>query len=82
MASEQSDTPTDSFKSADKFSLHVTAGNSYDPSTHDTVIVNGQEPYVIESDLATVYLWVRIKDYQGELRFICSQDKIEEDLYH
>lgn len=69
MSSEQSDTPGEAPKSSDKFLLQVTAGNSYDSTTHDIVTVNGQTPFVIESEWATVYLWVRIRDFRGELFF-------------
>jgi hypothetical protein len=43
----------------------VTAGPTYDPSTHQDVPVNGSENILIESDLVTCYLKVRIKDYHG-----------------
>ncbi|KAF1995349.1 DUF1769-domain-containing protein [Amniculicola lignicola CBS 123094] len=51
--------------SRDKYLLQVTAGSSYDTSTHDPVSVNGSEPLVIENDLITCYLKVRIRDYNG-----------------
>jgi hypothetical protein len=43
----------------------VTAGPTYNPSTHQDVPVNGSENILIESDLVTCYLKVRIKDYHG-----------------
>ena len=49
----------------DKYLLHVTCGPSYDPSTHKEVPVNSTTAEVIENDLMTCYLHVRIKDYHG-----------------
>jgi hypothetical protein len=43
----------------------VTAGPSYDPSTHQDIPVNGPSNTIIESSLVTCYLKVRIKDYHG-----------------
>jgi hypothetical protein len=43
----------------------VTAGPTYDSSTHQDVPVNGPDDILIESDLVTCYLKVRIKDYHG-----------------
>lgn len=50
---------------ADKYLLCVTAGPSYDPSTHVTVPVNKPETVKISSDLANIELNVRIKGYRG-----------------
>jgi hypothetical protein len=49
----------------DKYLLQVTAGPSYDVSTHKEVAVNGSESHKIENDLMTCWLKVRIKDYHG-----------------
>ncbi|KAF1953785.1 DUF1769-domain-containing protein [Byssothecium circinans] len=49
----------------DKYLLRVTAGPSYDPSTHQEVAVNGEEPTLIENDIMTCYLKVKIRDYHG-----------------
>ena len=49
----------------DKYRLQVTAGPSYDTSTHREVAVNSGEPHLIENDLMTCWLKIRIKDYNG-----------------
>ncbi|PVI02853.1 DUF1769-domain-containing protein [Periconia macrospinosa] len=49
----------------DKYLLKVTAGPSYDTSTHKEVAVNGNDAHVIENDLMTCYLKVKIRDYHG-----------------
>ncbi|KAF2657703.1 DUF1769-domain-containing protein [Lophiostoma macrostomum CBS 122681] len=49
----------------DQYLLQVTAGPSYDASTHTTVAVNGTSPHTIENDLMTCYLSVKIRDYHG-----------------
>ncbi|KAH9876560.1 hypothetical protein J1614_003691 [Plenodomus biglobosus] len=49
----------------DKYLLEVTAGPSYDSSTHSQVPVNSAKPTLIESNLLTAYLHVRIRDYHG-----------------
>ena len=51
--------------SRDKYRLQVTAGPSYDPSTHKEVAVNSSGPHLIENDLMSCWLNVRIKDYNG-----------------
>ncbi|PKY04635.1 DUF1769-domain-containing protein [Aspergillus campestris IBT 28561] len=48
-----------------QYRLHVTAGPSYDPKSHQTVPVNQDTPLHIESDQAVVDLCVRIQDYKG-----------------
>ncbi|KAI9784932.1 MAG: hypothetical protein M1816_000568 [Peltula sp. TS41687] len=50
---------------AEEFLLHVTAGPSYDASTHTTVNVNSSSPLPIHSALADVNLNVRIQNYRG-----------------
>lgn len=52
---------------AEKYLLRVTAGPSYDPSTHRVVAVNGHEPTSFESDAMSTQIRVRIKGYQGVL---------------
>lgn len=49
----------------DKYLLEVTAGPSYNPSTHTQVPVNSTHPTLIESDLLTAHLHIRIRDYHG-----------------
>ncbi|KAF2713886.1 DUF1769-domain-containing protein [Pleomassaria siparia CBS 279.74] len=49
----------------DKYLLQVTAGPSYDVSTHRQVAVNGSDATVIDNHLMTCYLKVKIKDYHG-----------------
>lgn len=50
---------------AENYLLHVTAGPSYDPSTHQTVHVNSSTPLQIRTPLADVNLHVRIQNYRG-----------------
>jgi hypothetical protein len=49
----------------DKYRLQVTAGPSYDTSTHKEVAVNSGQAHLIENDLMSCWLNVRIKDYNG-----------------
>lgn len=49
----------------DKYRLQVTAGPSYDPSTHQEVAVNSGKAHFIENDLMSCWLNIRIKDYNG-----------------
>jgi len=49
----------------DKYLLQVTAGPSYDPTSHSQVSVNSSEVHKVDNDLATSYLRVRIKYYNG-----------------
>ena len=53
--------------SADKYLLRVTAGPSYDPSTHTEVPVNGNTSTSINSDACTANVKVRIQNYRGAL---------------
>lgn len=48
-----------------KYRLKVTAGSGYDVATHQCVPVNGDHTVRIDSELATVSLSVRVKDYNG-----------------
>ncbi|KAI5292277.1 hypothetical protein KEM52_006479 [Ascosphaera acerosa] len=48
-----------------RYDLQCTAGPAYDLATHGIVPVNGAEGYRIETDLATVVLYVRIQEYTG-----------------
>ncbi|KAI9743569.1 MAG: hypothetical protein M1818_002884 [Claussenomyces sp. TS43310] len=50
---------------AHNYILRVTAGSSYDPSTHSVVAVNTAKPLRISSDLVDVDLNVRIQNYRG-----------------
>lgn len=43
----------------------VTAGPNYDPTSHSQVSVNSSKVHKVDNDLATSYLRVRIKDYNG-----------------
>ncbi|EEQ85478.1 hypothetical protein RJZ56_005449 [Blastomyces dermatitidis] len=47
------------------YTLSVTAGPSYNPSTHKPVAVNSPIPHLIETEHATIDLRVRIQDYTG-----------------
>ncbi|KAF2732569.1 DUF1769-domain-containing protein, partial [Polyplosphaeria fusca] len=51
--------------SRDKYLLRITAGPSYDTATHSEVAVNGTDAHVIENDVMTCWLKVRIRDYHG-----------------
>ncbi|KAF2472439.1 DUF1769-domain-containing protein [Lindgomyces ingoldianus] len=59
----------------DKYLLQVTAGPSYDSSTHREVAVNGDDAHVIDNDVMTCYLKVRIRDYHGLPRSSPSTNK-------
>ncbi|KAI9796745.1 MAG: hypothetical protein M1833_005985 [Piccolia ochrophora] len=50
---------------ADQFLLRVTAGPSYDPSTHQTLPVNSLNPIHIETSSTEILLNLRIKNYRG-----------------
>ncbi|SLM35505.1 Protein of unknown function DUF1769 [Lasallia pustulata] len=50
---------------ADKYLLRVTAGPSYDSSTHQVVAVNGPDSTHISSEYCTANVNVRIKNYRG-----------------
>ncbi|OAX79617.1 hypothetical protein ACJ72_06063 [Emergomyces africanus] len=47
------------------YTLSVTAGPSYDSSTHSPVAVNCPVPHLIETEHATIDLRVRIQEYTG-----------------
>ncbi|KAF2839936.1 DUF1769-domain-containing protein [Patellaria atrata CBS 101060] len=49
----------------DKYLLQVTAGPSYNTSTHSIIPVNGPTAHRIENEFMTVWLRVRIRDYNG-----------------
>lgn len=50
---------------ADKYLLRVTAGPSYDTSTHALVSVNTPHPTKISSTLGSASISVRIQNYRG-----------------
>ncbi|KAI4253646.1 MAG: hypothetical protein L6R42_007505 [Xanthoria sp. 1 TBL-2021] len=50
---------------ADKYLLRVTAGPSYDPSSHQVVAVNSGTPTAIQSSLCSARISVRIQNYHG-----------------
>ena len=52
-------------KQTDKYLLQVTAGPSYDESTHKVVNVNSDEAIFVENDLMACWIKVRIRDYHG-----------------
>ncbi|EGC42739.1 conserved hypothetical protein [Histoplasma capsulatum var. duboisii H88] len=47
------------------YTLSVTAGPGYNPSTHKPVAVNSSVPHLIETEHATIDLRVRIQEYTG-----------------
>jgi hypothetical protein len=49
----------------EQYMLRVTAGATYDTTTHQDVPVNSEQPVHITSDLLTAKLHMRIKDYRG-----------------
>ena len=51
---------------ADKYLLRVTAGPSYDPSSHQVVAVNSGTPTSIQSPLCSADVSVRIQNYRGK----------------
>ena len=53
-------------KQTDKYLLQVTAGSSYDQSTHKVVNVNSDEAIFVENDLMACWIKVRIRDYHGK----------------
>jgi hypothetical protein len=57
-----------------KYRLKVTAGEDYDPTTHQTVSVNA-DILRIENDHVTVDLAVRIQDYKGNSLAIASKQR-------
>ncbi|KAI9376698.1 hypothetical protein BJX61DRAFT_538605 [Aspergillus egyptiacus] len=50
---------------ASKYRLKVTAGSSYDPETHQEVLVNQPETLHLENEHASTSLTVRIQNYTG-----------------
>ena len=50
---------------ADKYLLRVTAGPTYDPSTHQIVSINQPLPTYITSPVCDVNITVRIQNYRG-----------------
>ncbi|KAL8700259.1 MAG: hypothetical protein Q9224_001047 [Gallowayella concinna] len=50
---------------ADKYLLRVTAGPSYDPTSHQVVAVNSGTPTSVHSTLCTANVSVRIQNYRG-----------------
>ncbi|KAL8832646.1 MAG: hypothetical protein Q9170_004806 [Blastenia crenularia] len=51
---------------ADKYLLRVTAGPSYDPTSHEIVHVNSGTPTHVKSPLCDANISVRIQNYRGE----------------
>ena len=50
---------------ANQYMLRVTAGPSYDASTHKSVFVNTDTPCEVENDLIKAKIKVRIRNYHG-----------------
>ncbi|KAL8997909.1 MAG: hypothetical protein Q9169_002902 [Polycauliona sp. 2 TL-2023] len=50
---------------ADQYLLRVTAGPSYDPSSHQLVAVNSGTPTSVQSPLCSAKISVRIQNYRG-----------------
>ncbi|KAL8714621.1 MAG: hypothetical protein Q9220_001569 [cf. Caloplaca sp. 1 TL-2023] len=50
---------------ADKYLLRVTAGPTYDPTSHKIVAVNSGKPTHVQSQACTANISVRIQNYRG-----------------
>ena len=50
---------------AEKYLLQVTAGHSYDPTTHKIVNVNSPTAIHIEGSEMSISLNVRVQNYRG-----------------
>ncbi|KAK4542460.1 hypothetical protein LTR36_006712 [Oleoguttula mirabilis] len=64
-AATSSSTPDLSSQEAEKYKLLVTAGPSYDQSTHHTIRVNTDEPTYIENTFLRAKISVKIRAYRG-----------------
>ena len=51
---------------ADQYLLRVTAGPSYDPSSHQIVNVNTPHPTKISSEHCEATISIRIQNYRGK----------------
>jgi hypothetical protein len=71
-----SETPTE------KYILRVSAGPSYDTSTHKPVIVNGDTPTAFENEYMTTKVKVRIRNYKGLPRTSPSHSPYFDDPRH
>ena len=60
---------------AEKYLLRVTAGPSYDPSTHEEVAVNGPTSTRISSPYCTANINIRIQNYRGKLCTFVATDR-------
>ena len=49
----------------EQYMLRVTAGATYDASTHQEVLVNMEKAVRVQSDLIDATVHMRIKDYRG-----------------
>jgi len=58
---------------AENYLLRVTAGPSYDASTHQLVPVNGPTSIRIDDDNVAANINVRVQNYRGQLcnPFLC-----------
>ncbi|SPO02065.1 uncharacterized protein DNG_04738 [Cephalotrichum gorgonifer] len=68
--------------SADKYLISVTAGPTYDPSTHVPVPVNKPETIKLSSEFADIELNVRVKGYRGLPRNSPSTSEYFEEGSH
>jgi hypothetical protein len=68
--------------SREKYMLRVSAGPSYDTSTHKPVIVNGDTPTAFENEFMTVKVKVRIRNYNGLPRESPSHSVYFDDPRH
>jgi hypothetical protein len=57
---------------ADKYLLRVTAGPSYDASTHRLVRVNEAEPFEVSGPWGEAQINVRIRNYRGTFLWKCG----------
>ncbi|KAF2435333.1 DUF1769-domain-containing protein [Tothia fuscella] len=66
----------------EKYMLRVSAGPSYDVSTHKPVIVNGDVPTAFENEYMTTKVKVRIRNYKGLPRTSLSHSPYFDDAKH
>jgi hypothetical protein len=57
----------------DKYLLQITAGPSYDSSTHKEVAVNSDFAHVIENDIMTCYLKVKVRTRQSDMTALLTK---------
>lgn len=64
----------------EQYILRVTAGATYDASTHEHVLVNSEKPVRIQSDLIDATVHMRIKDYRGLFSLLLAPARLPHAL--